>query len=554
MSTVYVTFPGINKVLACEYTRTLGIEPDVAVLTCIPQPNPPNMSGDLVFADDPNEVLSLPDFGIDYTKVYYSTQGQIGTVVLEDTRRRWKWRTISGRYNVVTADGSIDPATEQTPQELATLLLTALGVVTFDVTAIPDDDRPSVDWQYDRADLELDALLETRGCEVSLNNDNSVTIVNIGVGAAITEDDDVLGAGFSIDPPEVPEDIKLVCGKSLWQSRLKLVPVAEETDGSFVALADVSYVPAGGWADVTDDEFFLGIADPVARALALRSVYKCYQVESQADGTQNILDYVGTIDDISQLLPLNNFKLESYTVDGTTVLRRVPAIVRGTYEAIGDPPPGVNTDPMTVYGGQFSIDRERGIVRFRDRVTKFNSGLTQRVAADLYLETSYCIINFDTQQYEREIYTFPLGGDLDGSHVIRDNDFVATTIVNYDDEVDPLVQDSVTTNQTDLETASLARLTAEAARFQFDVGNSLVYRTIKDISTDGAIRQVTWDINIRTQSGRPCTTTVARNAEIALGVPRLSVKRRRRQAERDINNKAKDKQLYITAEAQGRDR
>lgn len=553
MSQLYVTFPGIDRVIACEYTRTLGIEPDVALLTCVPQQNPPNMSGDLVFADDPTEILTLADFGIDYTRVSYTTSGHIGYVVLEDTRRRWKWRTISGRYNIIKADGTVDAATEKTPQELAALLLDALGVVTYDVLAIPNDDRPSVDWQFDRADLELAFLLESRGCDVSLNNDNSVTIVNIGVGESLTFDIEAVGLGFAIDPPEIPEDIKLICGKSEWQSRLLTEAVAEEIDGSYVPLDDVSYKPAGGWADCTDDDHFLGIEDEQARALALRSVYKCYQVKSQADGTQDILDYVGTIDDISQLLPLNNYRLESYTVSGTTVVRKALPIVRGTYEAQGDPPPGINTEPMTVYGGQFSIDRERGVVKFRDRVTKYDATLDLRVAADIFLETSYCLLNFDSKQYERQIYNYALGGDLTGSHVIRDDNYVARTIVNYDDDVDPLVQESVTTNEPALETASEARLISEAARFQFDVGNSAVYRTIKDINTDGAIRQVTWRIDRRIKF-RPCTTTVSRNAELAYGVPRSQEKRRRRRTEKAITQESQSRYLSTTLQDQGLDR
>lgn len=531
MATIFVTYPGIDTTLRGQYCRTLGVNPDTVTIHCLPQATPPSASGNVVFFDG-TTTLTIPDCGVDYTRVHYSTQGHIGIVSLQDTRRRWQFGVISGHYNVMVGG---ELKNEKTPQELASLLLTAMGVSTFSVTALPNLARPEVNWIYSRADLALSALCHANGCEISLNLNNSVTIVRLGVGASLSMDDDAIGSGFTLDPPDIPETLRLVCGPSLWQSRLKCIAVGVDTDKSIKPIEDLSYKPSGGWADCVDDEHFATITDEAARNLAVRSVYRWYQIESQADGTQDLEGYEGDIDDSSQLLPLQNHALDTSTIATTSTEAENPATVYGTFILPGDPPSDRNCPPMTFYQDGFSIDRQRGIVKFSERVTKIEEDvgspfLNTRVAADVFLETSYPVLDSGSQMFARQTYTYDLAGTLSGEAVLYESTLAARTTVLYENEDDPTEATGTTTNEEDLSDAAEAILTAAALQYTYDTSNSIPYRRLKAVNTDGAIRQVAWEVSC-TNAALPVQTRISRNTETELGVPRSSVRKRRNSIE-----------------------
>src|SRR5262249_50680605 len=149
-----------------------------------------------------------------------------------------------------------------------------------------------------------------------------------------------------------------------FQTRFRLEAVGLEKTGEIKDIGSLSYKPAGGWAN----EAWLGFAnvsDGDNRALARRTVYRWYRLKCTAPfttaGQFQIVGYQGPVDALWQILPLEHGQVETSTdVDG--IERSGPAEVSGIYwdRSID----ARNIPVKRRYQGTFSIDVERGIVRF----------------------------------------------------------------------------------------------------------------------------------------------------------------------------------------------
>lgn len=513
------SFPGVIQVVSCRYTRGLGCQPGFAILEMLPQSQLIPVNGTLTFSFN-GLSITLPKCRADFGSTDYSiNSGKSVFIKIFDRRWAWKWNEISGRYNVRNTDGSLDTDTEKTPQELATLLLEALGEQGFDVSNLPNDDRPFVDWEYDKPAPELDRLCEQYGCRVCLKiHTNKVVIVKLGEGQLLSTTN-LFRLTENFDVAEKPDKLKLVGGWVRFQSKLKLQAVGQEKDGAIKPIDDLSYKPTDGWSGVSDETFAV-VSDAEERKLAQDWIWKAYQIVSQSDGTQEVPEY-GDIEDINNLKPIDAFLIETYEDANAVTLFR-PAYVEGIWWNT-DTQFNINQDAGTRYPGKFSIERENGIVRFTEEVYQLDAAT--RTEAELYLMCSYHARDPEKRHRIRYIQDKDLGGNNGtGPEIIKRQDIVYTVRATYD-TTDPTQPLEPVNNQEQVESDAQSQLDAKAEEYKSFKAYDAGYNGLVQIELDGLTRQVTFSVS----KDNGAETLVSVNCESDPYVPRYSQRKLKRE-------------------------
>jgi len=512
-----LAFPGVSQVLSWSFTLSHGITPSAALVEIAPQFGMPAEVGTMVISFG-DVALELAGCLLDSASVRRDGAGMIVSLSILDRRWAWRYGAVSGRYNLRQTDGTIDPATEQSPQELATLLLEALGESEFDVSSLPDESRPEIDWVYANPAGALAALAESLACRVVLGLGGGVSVVPIGSGADLPETGTERTQNFGIDPPNRPDSLLVVGGPTRFQSQFRLEAVGEETTGEIKPLANLSYTPAGG----SGPEAWFGFANVVpddARAKARRTVYRWYRIKCTApatsEGAFQIGGYDGPVQNLWQILPVGDSQLDTF-VDIDGIERPKPAEVAGIFwDRAFDV---ANLASPRQYQGTFTIDRRRGLVKFAQPVVKLGSGGTSLVEPELYLTVAHGVIAADTLQpvratFERELPGEPPGtlSPRTGPQVLRRDDLVRTVATQYDSSHNPT---GTTDNASAIDDEAQAQLDAAEGAWTTHVTDFVEYAGIVPISPDGAIVQVQW-------TGGPSggLTRAGRNSEFSLAVP-----------------------------------
>ncbi len=166
--TPLLTNPGVGQIVSLSATISHGISPSVFTLVIAPQDDFEGAAGDLVLFDG-QATIRLVDCKVDRHTFEYNAAGQIWRLQLLDRRWKWRWGAISGFYNARNDDNTIKqlPGNEQTPQQLARLCLAAMGETNFDVSQLPNDARPTVEWDFDLPAETLASLCDQLACRVS---------------------------------------------------------------------------------------------------------------------------------------------------------------------------------------------------------------------------------------------------------------------------------------------------------------------------------------------------------------------------------------------------
>lgn len=512
-----ISFPGVVEPISVVATRVLGMRPSVAIIYALQQDTSPDCSGTATFTfGTSSNLISWTNALCDSSRTEVSTNGQRQMFVIYDRRWRWaKGAPVTGAYNVRKPDGTIDSVTQKTLAELTTLLFTAMGE-TVDVSGITSTEYPMV--VYDRANPsdQLAELLDARGYVVSLMSDNTVKVFARGTGTALPDNEDLISASLSVDPPEPPLILRAVCNRTLVQSMLATVPVGLDTDGIVKGVNSLSYKPADGW-DGKDWSTFEFLDDPLERECALLSVGKWYQVSSQADGTQNIafgdVDYAPgeiTISNITQILPLENITLQSGT-DRTGKVRYAPGFLSGVYWGVSsspqqNPPNPENTPAFTVIRGiDWSLDRIEGIVKLSQFLEKDNAGV--KTFADVYLTCCYSVHDATVQVKDRYEVDLNLGGYGYDTRLL--DELQRKLVVAYTTGTSTV--SGITDNKTTVDTDAGLYLARAAAQYVTQQGNSLFYRDFWSFDTDGVTWQLQW--NVAVQGSVPFGTLASQYCE-----------------------------------------
>lgn len=293
---------------------------------------------------------------------------------VRDRRWRWQHRYINGVYNVRDEKDSLITATQKTPQELATLLLEALGESSFDVTAFSTvaDDAPAVQWLYANAATELSKLAQRFGLDVHLLSDNTVKMVQRGTGTVpgTTNLIEPVQATLALEQP--PETIRAYCSATEFESWLKLTPCAPELDGTVEDLDDLSFMPLAGW-ERTDPVAFLdvnGATDAETTRLrehCKRYIWRMFRVSGFAGGATKPPGYdadeggsLPAVTNMKLLAPFQPNRLQT-GLDENGKYRRLPAELAGSFSQLDTIDPH-SVPKYTLWTDGFRIDGNNGYV------------------------------------------------------------------------------------------------------------------------------------------------------------------------------------------------
>lgn len=523
-------FPGIAQVIRAEYTLQHGITPGVCHLECVPQLTPIAAGGTLRFKFG-GVLLEFPGCRVDQGSYRANSSGQIVSLAIFD--RRWKWRfgAISGEYNARQADNTIKAGREKTPQELAILCLKAMGEPAYDVSQLPNDSRPHIAWDHEVPAQALAQLAEDLGCRVVLRLDNSVMIARTGFGEQLPIGGmPITEAGQTVDTPERPDRLRIVCAPSVYQIDIPLEAVGLDTDGRLKIVDELSYTPASGWGS-QDSMFFSGVAAGAARELAKQTVWRWYRILAQnLDGSiPLVIPGYGPITHRDLLLPLGTSQVEQYADAGANgdELKAKPAEVYGTYYdgalAYANTMTTFGDIPGRYYTGGFAIDAQLGLVKFGDAVYQLDADGNQ-VDAAIYLRTGVTVrdpITLAFERYSRDL-VYPGGQWGTGPRAYKHDELEYQTITHYDANGYVAWAEH---NETRLLQECDYYLAAANLEYQATQAISITYAGLVPINPDGAIQSVSWSVG-----GGPATTRAGRNNEFNPAIPPYRLRRQWEQA------------------------
>lgn len=530
----FIDYPKIAKPIGGSYTLSHGIGPGTFVIQFAPQTEKIPEYGDVKIRYG-NMELTFPDCKLVAPLSQFNDAGQIISVSILDRRWRWRYGHISGRYNIRQQNGDIDETTEKTPQELAKILFNAMGETSANVTALPNESRPEVDWDYDNPAQELAELCESVGCRVVLGTDNSVKICRRGVGQPLPSNGKEISIDYGIDAGVRPSSLLFVAGPTRYQTRFTLEAVGLTSEGKYLPLDELPYKPESGWEHALPPLFGSVLEEhgKEAHQLAQKSVYRTYRIAGTAPTTGFTFN-AGPIEEaeFADVLPIEDVLVESTTGPGGAPVPR-PAKIVGEFwkdESLQSAANAGAEDDPNAYHKSFSVRGDEGIVEFSDPVIRISEDKVY--PARLFLECSHPLRFTET----RSVYRYTRKKKLPGNQfpteplLVLVDEAALTIVQKYDDTNQPT---EVKTNEETLEEEAEVILADRMTEFQQPESFQLEYAGFIDITPDGAIQQVGWKFG---EQG--ATTAASINSEWDIETPGYEERRRRdREARSRINAK-----------------
>lgn len=559
------SYPGVQSWESFEGTDVSGISPSVFMLRMYPQYGIPEPDGDITLTYGGNTIV-IRDAHIDRADFEEGSGGQTVSVRFLDSRWKWQFYEITGRYNIRLPNNFIDPDHEKTPQQLATLCFQAMQETNFDVSALPDDARPEIDWDHVRPAEVLAQLCDELGCRiVPRRSTGSWVIVVTGVGAELPDGGipyNDYGAG--IDPKETPDYLKIVSAPMSFQVCLELEPVGKDIDQAWKPLKDLSY----RLSDWPVDSYGFG-RDPkqqpdisVERVqqpdgtlispqeLAVQTVFRSFRISSKpqnvatsTDRDGNDVFYLPGFDGYvtrKQLIPINEL-VEAYTDSNGREFKRASLMFGEWYgdhgENLGNYNPGTRLDVQATHAGMteeratFSlsvdpVETDKTIITtskvmcYMVRIDN-NSWFT---AARMFLVCTVNVRDPKTWQLVRYEKTLRIGSGANPKfcQTIIKNDIKPWTITAYDKygQVNPRIP--LRHNRAEVEQQCDYYLDSIARTFETSASERKTYFGLYCIDLDGAIAQVTYRIG-----KQGADTIVSRGTEHNYDIPSYEQRRQR---------------------------
>jgi hypothetical protein len=517
----------IDRVISGSITLTHGTSPNTAMITCAPFNPPYRLRGSLMFRCGGQQILMRDCRLVD---VQYEIGGggrQLMNLFVQDPRWKWQFGWIRGVWNLREGDDKIRQGREKKPRELAKMCFDEMGVTRRDVSRLPDDSRPYVDWDGPPAEA-LNQLVEGLGCRVVFNPlANRAEIVEVGIGNQLPNGVDVMADSIAANPPEVPDSLIFLGGPNEYQWDFELEAIGPEPDGEIKPIDDLSYTPAGGWHQET-----FPFCDGVAakhRELASNSILRMWRIKTP------VMIFDQNVADLNRILPIQERLLQTGKVDGRAN-ERLPAIVFGTFieSSWRDPEKtvtAINGNKYQVYGRGFSADTDHGIITTAEPVYLWGDGAGGVAVrnqdpenrdvrpAKLWLRTTVNIRDADSYAWlKRERTRQPNGPRLTTKPKTLSRDDVRYQQWHHWDGTNLRRKN----NDLDFITRAEHYLLQELRTWQILTPGTRVYAGLRGFPLDGAIQQITWQVD---DSGRT-TTTISRNQEVLS--PALTYEQKRR--------------------------
>lgn len=415
----------IVGVEAMSFMLSRGAKPSVCQVS-IPY-NPNLLSGPFpMIISDGNTTLRWSNCVVNDVQVT-DASGQSMAIAILDRRWKWAYPRVSGQYNVRKAGNAYVKGTKKSVRELAMICLKALGETeqSVDLSKMPDDIFPYVNWDYELAAPALERLCGLANSHICLGHDDRIRIYRDGIGKELPAlPSSNKSIGFEVG--HRPGYVGIASAPFCWQFDFVLEPVGLDVDGEVKPINELSYAPKlivnglpypeiPDWGTCPHNSMENVVES--CRQLALETVWRWYRVRfvKQLARSGTVLmpmtkEKVYTIDQMLPLLqhqvdyvPLHNVALVQFVKGGYDEQSRqkkqpqiwgkfltqngngstnIPSKERFNenvdldfYDVKIDSNDGsiVPTEAMKkvqkyIFHGGYEIDYERGIVKFSDAV------------------------------------------------------------------------------------------------------------------------------------------------------------------------------------------
>jgi hypothetical protein len=514
------TWPGLTHVKSARYTQTHGTEPDDIVVECEPGGTVNATEFGNAFFYYSNLQVPLLDCKIKSSRLRIGDSGQFIHIRIQDRRWRWKYGEVSGEYNVTDSDGSYVAHIKKNAQELAVILLNAMGEYNIDVSGLPTDQWPERQWVCSNPTNELDKLCDQYGCRVVLGiGTDPVTVQRLGVGTPLPPVARInIDAG--ITSSDMPDHIAVCGDRILYDGVFTLEPIGIEFDGSLKHIDDLSYRPEAGW--VTDD--FSNLRFPLitpdlteeerrrAQVLAERAIFRWYRPVD----LKGIWAGSGSVPYSSaNVVSINQFDIQPYrtgSADGGLGYKvKNPSLVYGSHIRIQSPnqvagKEGSSALPFDIVPYQSSIGKD-DIVRFNEKIVTHlgTDKFSVLTAPSLFLHAGFFLRDYDTWLEQRwrwarqtrnppigtgtlPIHTEALKYEVSFNYLTDSQGYLTST------GTEPVYLGTATENSEQLISASEDLIDGVIPKFSSSFRASATYVGLQPIRPNGLIRQVTWQV------------------------------------------------------------
>lgn len=550
-----VTYSGIVGIESCRMLLSRGVQPSQAVIeTPVISQVAPSI-GDLVFFYD-GTTLTLTGCAVDMSYVAMTAAGQTMRITLLDRRWRWALTEIVGRYNVKAKTDTIKY--EKTPQELATLIFQAIGESIYDVSELPNDARPMVDWTNTPGSVALADLLSQLNCDVVPDlTTGGFRVVKIGTGDLLPADGTAETAETGVTSPITPDAIRAVTAPIRYQAMFKLRAVGEETDGYYRPINDLSYKPTGGW-ELEHPEKFSGVTgtyekDGVTRELrdlALGTVFRDYRIEEIVGGggdkhldppgyEEAIVGGAPHVTSIESLLPLVGDLNDVIVGDSNEKLPARPYL-QGQWTDGGHKTPEGNVDHGTRWNAGFDLDLELGIVHLPtwlqfDPGTDDGNFQPAKLWLTVVCEVTWEGLNKKVYFGQTRLKTGLVGDPVLVSAELRE-DIIPKYTARYNVEDNITVLKSIQKNSDEVNEQTAHYLDAMEDQLVDRTAGSASYASLLLIQLDGAIENVEWVVD-----GNGMTTHASRFMRLSSYVPSYKDAKRQSLIDQAVRDAARNR-------------
>lgn len=230
----------------------IGIQPSTIQVTYNSLLGEPADTGDFTLTYD-GFSMTIPNCHLISSILVGNSGGTVKRAMFYDERWEWRNRSIIGRYNIRLPNNFVDPGHEQSPEQLATLCFNALGVANFDVSALPDQPRPEIDWDSRNAAEALSELCDGLGCRIVPQRSTGNWVVCVtGVGGPLPDSWPITEIGDNLQSKLLPHFIKIVTAPIQFQFPVPLIPTGKDVSTnpnvnmSWQDTIDLTYCPAPG--------------------------------------------------------------------------------------------------------------------------------------------------------------------------------------------------------------------------------------------------------------------------------------------------------------------
>lgn len=503
-----VTFGNTTLSQGFDFTFGPGIYPSVCYFRTVPHvPTLPQVA-DLTFSTEGGAELSFAECCLEEPRLDANQSGQRWTLPIKDRRWKWQppWGPIYGHYNVPKPDGTYKY--EKTPQQLATLLLEAMGETGFDVSKLPNETRPEIHWDGAHAASELEILCNSLSCVVVLNPfRNRVELWPIGQGGVFPSGQ-TIGSAYTPVLPVKPQSIRVEAGPTLFQALFKTEAVGLDTDEKWKPIDELSYKPAKGWGRTTSYGFqeITGTYTVHGRTLqkrdlALATVRRCYRISGLSHGgwVPNAAWEAGQAPNSRKDFQFFDYLADQEISPADGGLRNLPARILARWIS-----PGVGGQEQRLYTDGYTFDTTQGIITFAEPIFQVGPAPAYDIQpADVRIECAFHAGN-NGYLHRRYINRNLNPGWATKQRLVQRSDIKYRTLMRYTDDANFSVED------TEADTSAKLGFWADAAEAEYVLqqGGTVRYAGLVPCSPDGAIVQVSWS-----GGGLSAPTTIVSKAQ-----------------------------------------